>query len=302
MLEQGTYDWLRRVVLVSNQKGGAGKSSVVANVAGAAALLNGLKVLVIDADQQGNCSRRNLGVEGDGGVGLAKAIQYGDDLKPLPSGRPGLAVIPGGKALKGAIAAVTGAHIDVPANLGGAIARLCESERYDLILIDSAPGDISILAALLDISRYLIVPTPDDDGSLDGVEELAQEYIAARARGSKIELLGAMLFRVNPRATRINASSAQAVADILEGAAEPFSSTIREAQSVATASRAQGKTVIELVDLVASAKTELLAALRKGETSGGNDLASRRPGPLADDYVRLTNEILGRISEREAKA
>src|SRR5674536_333058 len=64
-----------RVILLANQKGVVGKISTVSAVAGMVCSHDG-SVLVIDADQQGNVSRNDLGVAGDKGRSLAMALQY----------------------------------------------------------------------------------------------------------------------------------------------------------------------------------------------------------------------------------
>ena len=63
---------LARTVLVANQKGGVGKSSIVAAIGG---MLAGpeRRVLIVDADQQGNVTGSDLGVDGDRGQSLAMA-------------------------------------------------------------------------------------------------------------------------------------------------------------------------------------------------------------------------------------
>ena len=55
-----------RVVTVMNQKGGVGKTTTVINVATHLAL-NGVRVLVVDCDQQGNCAT---------GLGIDKTVLY----------------------------------------------------------------------------------------------------------------------------------------------------------------------------------------------------------------------------------
>ena len=64
-----------RTVLVANQKGGVGKSSIVSAVAGMLASA-GRRVLVVDADQQANITVSDLGVEGDRGRALSMALQF----------------------------------------------------------------------------------------------------------------------------------------------------------------------------------------------------------------------------------
>jgi chromosome partitioning protein len=195
-----------RTVLVANQKGGVGKSSIVSAVAGMVAAA-GRRVLVVDADQQANVSSSDLGVEGDKGRGLSMALQFAEPLTPTREVRPNLDVIPGGPALAvvtsvAATAQQTG--IDLQGNLTRTLNNLRETEKYDLVLIDSGPGDAPLLEALLGTARYLLVPTKDDDASLSGVELLATRYLRARKSGSQIQLLGVVLFDTNPRATARN--------------------------------------------------------------------------------------------------
>src|SRR5665647_3769901 len=78
---------LERVILVANQKGGVGKSSIVSALAGMIAGPE-RRVLVIDADQQGNVSRNDLGVLGDRGKTLAMALQYAQALEPVRTAVP----------------------------------------------------------------------------------------------------------------------------------------------------------------------------------------------------------------------
>ena len=178
------------------------------------------RVLVVDADQQGNVSRNDLGVDGDRGQSLAMALQYAQPLVPVRDVRPGLDVIPGGPHLAtvGAMVATASASgMDISANLALTLAQLCEQEAYTLVLVDSGPGDAPLLDALLDDARYLLVPSCDDDASLEGVELLATRVPPGAQRGSPIDLLGVVLFNVNPRASVRNAQVIASIQAMLEG-------------------------------------------------------------------------------------
>jgi chromosome partitioning protein len=301
-----TVSQLSRVVLVANQKGGVGKSSVVAAVAGLIAAPS-RRVLVIDADQQGNVSRNDLGVTGDKGKSLAMALQYGQPLEPFREVRPGLDVLAGGPLLASVAAIMASSAqsgIDITSNLADTLAALCARERYALVLVDAAPGEAPLLDALLQVARYLLVPTADDAGSLDGVELLAGRYLRAKAAGARIDLLGVVLFGVNPRATVRNRAVLDNVTDLLHGSGtRAFDSTIRTDKAAAIDMREMHLTPAELVAAAEQQKRERLRQLGNGPgpVATHNRLWSRDAAGLATDYQNLARELLARVADYEGQ-
>jgi cellulose biosynthesis protein BcsQ len=306
---------LSRVVLVANQKGGVGKSSIVAAVAGMLARPD-RRVLVVDADQQGNVSRNDLGVDGDRGRSLGLTLAAGDPLTPVRDVRPGLDVVPGGPILAQVAATAgraggpggTGTSDGSPtAEMAGNLARrlgeLCAEQRYALTLIDSGPGDAPLLDVLLDVSRYLLVPSCDDEASFDGVDLLAGRYLRSRARGSGVDLLGVVLFNVNPRATVRNAEVLRSLSALLEGSgAEPFRTIVRTDKATALDARRRHLTPAELVVESGKEKTSRLRQLATGrKVESENRLWSRDPSGLANDYQSLARELLGRVAVYEGR-
>jgi chromosome partitioning protein len=287
-----------RAVLVANQKGGVGKTSIVSAV-GSMVAQSGRKVLLVDADQQANLTNSDLGVEGDRGRGLGKTLQYGEALDPVRGVRPNLDLVPGGAALAviSAVAATAQQHgIDMRANLATALADLQAAEGYDLVLIDSGPGDAPLLEALLGTATHLLVPTRDDDASLSGLELVAARYLRARQAGAVIKLLGVVLFDANPRATARNGEVHEQIEQILHGSgASPFTTFVRSDRAAAVDLRTRHVTPAELVALADNHQRNRIQQLRQRKT-GGDRLWSRDPSGLAGDYLALTKEILTRLA------
>ncbi len=189
--------------------------------------------------------------------------------------------------------------MDLRGNLVSTLNDLQSVEHYDLILIDSGPGDAPLLDALLGTARYLLVPTKDDDASLSGVELLAARYLRARENGSLIQLLGVVLFDANPRATARNREVFEQVEDLLEGSgAAPFETFIRSDRAAAVDLRIRHLTPAELVAAAEDQLKNRIQRLRDKKRLGER-LWSRDPSGLASDYQSLTREVLSRLASAE---
>ena len=88
---------MRRVVAIANGKGGVGKTTLTAGLAGQIAAA-GRRVLVVDTDPQGNLGR-DLGYGPQDGNSLGLAITHGLPLDVSRGVRDRLDVVAGGPAL-----------------------------------------------------------------------------------------------------------------------------------------------------------------------------------------------------------
>lgn len=300
-----TMEGPARCILVANQKGGVGKSTTVAAVAEmiASGGRRGRRVLVVDGDPQANVTVEDLGVDGDKGRSLAQTLQFGAALNPVRDVRVNLDVVAGGPQL-----AVVGASahlmvengIDMAHNLRTQLAAICKAEQYDLVIIDSGPGDVPLLDTYLAVANYLLIPTRDDQASLGGVERLARRFWRARRNGAQIQLLGVLLFDVNPRAVKRNEDVIAQVGEMLEGSGTtPFEATIRSSPAAAVDMRTHHKTAGELVELANDDRRSRLASLR-GKQSPGRSLWASDPSGLAADYQDLVRQIVSRLVQFES--
>jgi cellulose biosynthesis protein BcsQ len=221
----------------------------------------------------------------------------------------GVDVVCGGKELQGALGAAStpGSEVSLETNLRAALGRLCAEHQYDLVLIDSGPGDTRLLDAYMMAARWLIVPTISDEASLAGVDKMGARYAAVKTRhGAEVEFLGAVLTMVDPRATTRNDAIRAELAEALGAAGAPFGATIRYNTANAIDARRHGLSAAEVASEGITQRKTRLAGLRKralGVTAEvGEAWWSRSSGDaLSKDYEALTREILGRIGEREAQ-
>lgn len=164
---------MARVISVSNQKGGVGKTTTCINLSAFVALM-GLKVLVVDIDPQGNTT------SGFGIVG-----EHKDNLKNTIYD-----VMMGDATVKETVCHTTVAGLDVlPATMefAGADVELMNLEArekvlrtalatvqsdYDYIFIDCPPSLNVFSVNALTASDAVLIPMPGDFFSLEGIGQL----------------------------------------------------------------------------------------------------------------------------------
>jgi len=302
-IEQGgdvdvNRDALSRVVTIANGKGGVGKTSLATTLAGMAAEA-GYQLLVIDLDPQGNVGE-DLGYtgagRGDDGAGLVGSLAAGLPLTvTVESARPGIDVISGGERLDDLAGLLLSRHRSgyaVADVLAEPLSQLLETHSYDLVIIDSPPGEPNLQLLALGAARWLIIPTRGDASSLKGMVRIVQRLVEARQHNPTLELLGVVLFGIASSATRVKREMSAQITDALGGAAPLFTSTIRHSVA-ATDARGAGLLIHEQAARLDG--EPFWKALKEGRkpTSPGAAPA------LASDYASLSHEILVRISDLE---
>ncbi|MBK39272.1 MAG: hypothetical protein CMB50_03485 [Euryarchaeota archaeon] len=169
-----------RVVTVMNQKGGVGKTTTVINVATHLAL-NGVRVLVVDCDQQGNCAT-GLGIDKSRVVHTTRTL-FTEPEKAAScrhaTAIPGLHLVVGERSL-------VGLEQELSTRLGR---ERCLAEgletllpHYDLIFLDTAPSLGLVTINALVASDAVLVPVQTEFFALEGVAMLASTIREVRRR------------------------------------------------------------------------------------------------------------------------
>ena len=293
-----SHDQLSRVIAVVNGKGGVGKTSVVANLAGLYAAGDS-RVLVVDLDPQGNVGN-DLGYlgagRGDDGEALVSAVSNGHPMVPMREVRPNLDVVAGGSQLEELAQALREGVLPDGGVQDFAASLAQITENYDLVLIDCPPGIDALQKAALAAARWVLIPTKSDDASRAGLRMVAQRFAHVRQHyNPDLALLGVVLFGVNTSAKRVSAQARDDLAADLNLPGIVCDTTIRHVEAAAYDARKRGQLVHELERDIATAPKwhERFKTGHKPETLAAS------AGSLAADYQRLAEELINRIAAAE---
>jgi len=169
---------MARILAISNQKGGVGKTTTTVNLAAALAT-EGHRVLVVDLDPQGNASSGLGYPRSDVTMGVYDALLEFRDLESvrMPTALDALQVVPATRDLVGAELELVDAQ--------GRERKLRKAlnavrEDYDWILIDCPPSLGLLTINALVAADAVLIPLQAEYYAMEGLGELLRTITAVR--------------------------------------------------------------------------------------------------------------------------
>jgi chromosome partitioning protein len=264
-----------RVLTVANQKGGVGKTTTTVNVAAALAQ-NGLRVLVVDLDPQGNASTA-LGVPHQAEVPsiydvLVDSKPIADVVQLCPDVE-GLSCVPATIDLAGAeieLVALVAREMRLQRAIRAYLEGLSDDTRPDYVLIDCPPS-----LGLLTVNAFVgadevFIPIQCEYYALEGLSQLLKNIELIRTHLNPRLHVSTILLTMYDGRTRLSAQVADEVRSHF--GAQTLRTTVPRSVRISEAP-SHGQTVITYDPLSTGALSYLEAA---------SELADRGAPPPTD--------------------
>jgi chromosome partitioning protein len=168
-----------KILAITNQKGGVGKTTTCVNLAASLAATK-RRVLMIDLDPQGNATM-GCGVNKDAVSSTVYHVLLGEktlDEVRLGAGKGGFDVIPANRELAGAEVELVN-EFARETRLKEALTKL--SGQYDYVLIDCPPALNLITVNALTAAQAVLIPMQCEYYALEGLSDLVKTIKKVRA-------------------------------------------------------------------------------------------------------------------------
>lgn len=185
---------MAKILTITNQKGGVGKTSITVNLA-AALKQRGFKVLAIDMDPQGNlsfCANANTVLSATIYEVLKKEVKINYAIQRTPI----LDIIGANILLSGIELEYTKAGREFLLSEALSVVK----DYYDFIFIDTPPGLGILTINAMTASNGVIIPMVADIFSLQGITQLFESVQQVkRYSNPHLKIEGVLLNKFNPR-------------------------------------------------------------------------------------------------------